>query len=136
VDADTVGAMNPAAEGLTFPAVSFEVTPERVGAFRAIFGQERGVPPTFLTAAEFSVLPTVVNDPRLELDFARVLHGSQDYEYRRPLREGERLTIRARIASVRQRGGSGFVTIVMDVIDAAGDPVAVCRSTMIERVSA
>jgi N-terminal half of MaoC dehydratase len=128
--------MNPAAEGLTFPEVTFEVAPERVAAFRAVFGQEQGVPPTFLTAAEFSVLPTVVNDPRLDLDFSRVLHGSQEYEYERPVREGERLTIRARIASIRQRAGSGFVTIVMDVSDEAGKPVAVCRSTMIERAPA
>jgi hypothetical protein len=128
--------MNPAAEGLTFPDVSFEVSPERVAAFRAVFGHERGVPPTFLTAAEFARLPDVVSDPRLDLDFARVLHGSQGYEYRRPLREGERLTIRARIASIRQRAGSGFVTIVMDVFDEAGDAVAVCRSTMIERAPA
>jgi acyl dehydratase len=125
--------MNPAAEGLTFPEVTFEAAQEGVAAFRAVFGQEQGVPPTFLTAAEFSVLPTVVNDPRLDLDFSRVLHGSQEYEYERPVREGERLTIRARIASIRQRAGSGFVTIVMDVSDEAGKPVAVCRSTMIER---
>jgi acyl dehydratase len=128
--------MNPAAEGLTFPEVTFGAASERVAAFRAVFGQEQGVPPTFLTAAEFSVLPTVVSDPRLDLDFSRVLHGSQEYEYERPVREGERLTIRARIASIRQRAGSGFVTIVMDVSDEAGKPVAVCRSTMIERAPA
>jgi N-terminal half of MaoC dehydratase len=128
--------MNPAAEGLTFPEVTFEAAPERVAAFRAVFGQEQGLPPTFLTAAEFSVLPTVVNDPHLDLDFSRVLHGSQEYEYERPVREGERLTIHARIASIRQRAGSGFVTIVMDVSDEAGKPVAVCRSTMIERAPA
>jgi acyl dehydratase len=125
--------MNPAAEGLTFPDVTFDVATERVAAFRAVFGQARGVPPTFLTAVEFTVLPTVVNDPRLDLDFTRVLHGSQEYEVERPLREGERLIIRARIASIRRRAGSGFVTIVMDVSDEAGERVAMCRSTMIER---
>jgi hypothetical protein len=128
--------MNPAAEGITYPDVEFSVSPERVAAFRAVFGQPSGVPPTFLTAAEFSVLPGLIGDPRLDLDYSRVVHGGQSYELARPLREGERLLVSARIESVRKRAGSGFLTIVMDVSDPRGGRVARCRSTLIERGSA
>ena len=89
-----------------------------------MFGQTEGVPPTFLTAAEFSVLPRVVSDPALGLDFSRVLHGGQSYELVRPLREGETLTVRARIDSVRIRAGTGFLMIVMDLVDEGGGEVA------------
>ena len=41
------------------------------------------MPPTFLTAAEFTVLPTIVADPRLDVDFTRVVHGSQEYTFAR-----------------------------------------------------
>ena len=75
------------------------------------------MPPTFLTAAEFSVLPRIVGEPRLGLDFARVLHGGQSYDLARPLREGETLVVRARIDSVRVRAGTGFLVIAMDVVD-------------------
>ena len=75
--------MNPAAEGTTYPDMPFIVAPERVAGFREVFGQGQGVPPTFLTAAEFTVLPTIVADPRLDVDFTRVVHGSQDYTFAR-----------------------------------------------------
>ena len=126
-------AVNPEAEGTVYPDATFVVDPDRVRAFRDVFGQVEGVPPTFLTAAEFSVLPQIVGDPRLGLDFARVLHGGQSYDLARPLREGETLVVRARIDSVRVRAGTGFLVIAMDVVDDAGAEIAHARSTMIER---
>jgi acyl dehydratase len=121
------------AEGTTYPDVAFFVDPQRVAAFRAVFGQLEGVPPTFVTAAEFLVLPTIVSDPAVGVDFTRVVHGTQEYTFSRPLREGETLTIRARIESIRSKGGSGFLTIVMDLVGAGGEPVCTARSQMIER---
>jgi acyl dehydratase len=125
--------MNPAAEGTVYPDVAFTVDPGRVAAFREVFGQAEGVPPTFVTAAEFTVFPHVIGDPALALDFTRVVHGSQEYAYERPLREGETLTIRARIESIKTKGGSGFLTVVMDLRDADGALVCTARSQMIER---
>ena len=46
--------MNPAAEGTTYPAVPFTIEPSRVAAFRTLFGIDEGVPPTFVTVAEFA----------------------------------------------------------------------------------
>ena len=132
----TVPAVNPEAEGTTYPAVEFVVEPGRVAAFRDVFGQGEGVPPTFLTAAEFAVFPQVLGDPALDLDFARVLHGGQSYELERPLREGETLTVHASIESIRVRGGAGFLVIAMRLDDETGAPVARTRSTMIEQASA
>ena len=129
-------AVNDGAEGTRYPDVEFVVTPERVAAFRDVFGHAEGVPPTFLTAAEFTALPQVVGDPGLALDFSRVLHGGQEYELMRPPREGETLTVRARIDSIRIRGGTGFLVIAMDMLDRAGELVARSRSTMIERTVA
>ena len=129
-------AVNPEAEGTTYPAIEFVVEPARVAAFRDVFGQAGGVPPTFLTAAEFAVFPQVLGDPALDLDFARVLHGGQSYELERPLREGETLTVRASIESVRVRGNTGFLVISMQLDDHTGAPVAHTRSTMIEQATA
>lgn len=127
--------MNPAAEGTTYDPVSFEITEERVRAFRDLFGGPPGVPPTILTTAEFSVFPQIIGDPDLALDFRRVVHGSQVYEYRRPLQVGETLTVEARIASIRQKGDNGFLTVEMTMKGADGAVAAIARSTMIERTS-
>ena len=124
--------MNPAAEGTVYPDVTFFVDPARVAAFRDVFGLGTGVPPTFVTAAEFSVLPDVLADPNLGVDFTRVVHGSQEYAFERPLREGETLTVRTRIASIRQKGGTGFLTIETELRDDDG-VVCVARSQMVER---
>lgn len=126
-------AVNPEAEGTVYPEVAFVVDPARVQAFRAVFGQADGVPPTFLTAAEFAAFPPIIGDPALDLDFTRVLHGGQEYELIRPLREGETLRVRPRIDSIRARAGTGFLVIAMDLFDATGEHVARTRSTMIER---
>jgi acyl dehydratase len=128
--------MNVSAAGKSYPDVTFTVDPARVNAFRGVFGEPAGVPATFVTAAEFTVLPTIVADPEVDLDFTRVLHGSQEYELRRPLVVGETLTVRTRIDSIRVRGGNGFLVIVTELIGADGERAGTARSTMIERGAA
>jgi len=126
--------MNPALEGKVYPAVPFTVDPERVERFRAAFGEERDiVPPTFVTAAEWAVFPGIIEDPGLELDFSRVVHAQQEYEWRRPLVVGETLTVRPRIASIREKGGHGFLTVETELVGADGAIVVIARATLIER---
>jgi acyl dehydratase len=128
--------LNPALEGKVYAPVSFVVDPERVGLFRAALGEEAGiVPPTFGTAAEFAVMPHIVGDPDLGLDFTRVVHGEQEYEWHRPFEIGETLSVRARIASIREKAGHAFLTIETEMRDAQGELVVVARATMIERGS-
>jgi MaoC dehydratase-like protein len=130
----SVHRVDAAAEGKRYPDVAFDVTAGRVERFRAVFpGGGSGVPPTFLTVAEFAVFPTIVSDPDLGLDFSRVIHGDQEYAWHRQPMVGERLVAQARIATIRQRGSLGFLTIETEVVDGAGEPVARCRATMIER---
>src|SRR5918999_1130597 len=93
--------MNPSVAGKSYPDATFTVDPARVGAFNTVFDDASGVPVTFVTAAEFTVLPTIVGDPELDLDFTRVLHGGQEYTFARALRSGETLTVRTRIDSIR-----------------------------------
>ncbi len=129
----SVRRVNQMAQGKTYGPVAFDVTEERVGAFHDLFDGPHGVPPTFLTAAEFTVLPLVIGDPELALDFRKVVHGSQEYEFHRPLRIGETVMIHARITSIRQKGGNGFLALEMQFNGADGETVAIARSTMIER---
>jgi hypothetical protein len=128
--------MNAAAAGKVYPEVAFSLDPARVAAFRDVFDQREGVPTTFVTAAEFTVISELVADPELDLDFTRVLHGSQEYEFRRPLREGEILSIRSKIESIRSLGGNTFLTLVWELIGPDGKGVCTGRLTLIERAEA
>jgi hypothetical protein len=125
--------VNPAVQGKAYPDVAFELDASRVRGFAELFGDPAAIPPTILTAAEFAVIPAIVADPELNLDFTRVVHGSQEYEVRRPLVVGERFTARARLASIRLRGDTGFLTIETELLGEDGSTAAVCRSLMIER---
>lgn len=125
--------MHADAEGITYPPARFAVDPARVRAFGDVFAQGAGVPPTFPAVAEFMILPQVFGDPRLGLDFIRVVHSSQEYTFERPLREGEDLLVQARIESAKVRGGTGFLTVVMELREPGGALVATARSRMIER---
>ena len=128
-------AVNAGLEGKKYPPVSFVADEERVRAFGlAVLAPEGlGVPPTFVTAAEFACFPAVIADPDLELDFSRVVHGEQEYAWERPLRLGETLSASCRIAAIRSKGSHGFLTLETTLRDAAGDVVVVGRATLVER---
>jgi acyl dehydratase len=126
--------MNPDLAGKTYAATRFEVTAERVAAFAAAVGNDgSSVPPTFATAPEIEALAQVIGDPDLGLDLTRVVHGEQEFEWRRPLAVGDSLTVTPTIASIRAKGGHGFITIETEMRDGVGELVVVSRNTMIVR---
>jgi acyl dehydratase len=128
--------MNAALEGKIYPDATFTVDEKRVALFREAVGESgRIVPPTFATAAEFAVMPFIVGDAELGLDFTRVVHAEQEYVWHRPFRMGEALTVRSRVASIRQKAGNGFLTIETEVRDEGGQLVVLARATMIERAA-
>ena len=131
--------MNVSLEGKTYPETTFTVDAERVERFRSAVGASGTggprVPITFVTAAEFSAFPAVVGDPELALDFSRVVHADQEYAFERPLRVGETLRVRSRIAQARARAGQAFLTIETELLDDAGAVVVVARATMLERAT-
>lgn len=127
--------MNGALEGKVYPEATFTVDERRVALFGEAVGEARPiVPPTFATVAEFAVFPSIVGDAELGLDFTRVVHAEQEYEWHRPFRIGEALRVLPRIASIRQKAGNGFLTIETEMRDQDGELVVLARATMIERV--
>jgi hypothetical protein len=134
--AGSVPAVNTAIEGKIYPEARFEVEAEHVAGFAASVGQTLpGVPPTFLTVAEFGVFGPIMDDPELDLDFPRVVHSDQEYVWHRPLVVGETLIVGSRIASIRERGGHGFLTIEVSLTGEDGDPVATTYATLLERAA-
>ncbi|MCL6520757.1 MAG: MaoC family dehydratase N-terminal domain-containing protein [Firmicutes bacterium] len=114
------------------------VDPEAVRRFAAALGDPRGeepgwVPPTFPIV--FALLQDPV--PGLSLDLRRVLHGEQSFTYARPLRRGEELEVRTRVAGVRQRQGSQGVLRFVDLEtigrEPGGDEVFRALSTLVLR---
>jgi len=87
-------------------------------------------PPTFPTTFRMTI-------PGLTFDLARVLHGAQEYRYERPLRAGDRVRCRLRVADVYQRTGRlgemTFLILAMDGTDESGSPIFTGTTTAILR---
>jgi len=87
-------------------------------------------PPTFPTTFRMTI-------PGVTFDLARVLHGAQEYRYKRPLRAGDRVRCRVRVADVYRRQGRlgemTFLILAMDGTDEAGSPLFTGTTTAILR---
>jgi acyl dehydratase len=95
-------------------------------------------PPTypiaFMTQAMAGGMETFLE---LGLNFMTLVHGAQEFEYVRPIRAGETLTLTGRVADVYEKPGSSgildFVVLETEARDAAGAPVFSSRNTLISR---
>jgi len=115
--------------GRTYPPVKFEIEPEHVAAFARSIGADpaAGVPPTF--AAVYSLgatAPQLFEDPEAAIDFAKLLHAEQEFEWTRHPEPGETVSSQGRIASDMRRRGIRFVSFETETKGNGGD--AICKS--------
>jgi len=115
--------------GRTYPAVKFEIKPERVEQFARAVGADPadGVPATFAAVYSLGVTaPQLFADEEAAVDFSLLLHAEQEFEWTRHPRPTETVTSVGRVASDTERRGMRFVTFETDTTGADGAPV--CRS--------
>ena len=125
---------------------SATVTAEHVAAFADALGDRtaryRGpdaiAPPTypiaFMIQAMSGGMETFLE---LGLDFMTLVHGEQEFEYRRPIKVGETLALVGRIGDIYEKAGSSgtldFVTLETEATDEAGETVFYSRNVLISR---
>ena len=123
---------------------SATVSAEHVAAFAGALGDTSPeyatvAPPTypiaFMTQAMSGGMETFLE---LGLNFMTLVHGEQEFEYVRPVRIGETLTLTGRIADIYEKtSGSGgvldFVVLETEGADAAGRPVFYSRNVLISK---
>jgi hypothetical protein len=115
--------------GRTYPAVPFEIGAERVAAFARAIGADpaAGVPPTFAAVyALGATAPQLFGDPEAAVDFAKLLHAEQEFEWERHPRSGESVVSQGHVASDVSRRGMRFVSFETETKGAGGEPI--CRS--------
>lgn len=115
--------------GRTYPPMPFEISAERVTAFARAIGADpaAGVPPTFAAVYALGVTaPQLFGDPDAAVDFAKLLHADQEFEWERHPRPGEKVVSQGRVASDVSRRGMRFVSFETETKNAAGETM--CRS--------
>jgi hypothetical protein len=116
-------------EGKTYPAVTSVIEPERVASFARAIGADPadGVPPTYAAVyALGATAPQLFSDEEAAVDFAKLLHADQEFEWERYPRSGESVTSQGRVVSDISRRGMRFLTFETHTTGEGGS--GVCRS--------
>jgi acyl dehydratase len=91
-------------------------------------------PPTFATIlfGKYS-LQSLVDDPKLGLNYERLVHGDMSFEYERPVCAGDQLTVITHIAQIDSRMGNDFLNIRAEIDTADGDRVVTAYAQLVIR---
>jgi acyl dehydratase len=98
-------------------------------------------PPTFLMTIAHWIGGLGETRSAVKLDYRRLLHGEQEFEYLRPIRAGDVLTFRSRTKDVFEKQGKRggrmlFIIGETEYRNQRGDVVAYTRNTAIETAGA
>ncbi len=92
-------------------------------------------PPTFATTLGFESKENVLDG--LDINFARLLHGEQEYEYHKPIMAGDVISFSTKITDITEKEGrSGAMDIITTETtghNQDGNKVFVGRSTVVIR---
>jgi hypothetical protein len=116
-------------EGKTYPPVISLIDPDRVASFARAIGADPadGVPPTYAAVyALGATAPQLFGDPDAAVDFAKLLHADQEFEWDRHPKPGETVASEGRGVSDISRRGMRFLTFETHTTGEGGS--AVCRS--------
>jgi acyl dehydratase len=75
----------------------------------------------------------LLSHPGAGIDFSRVVHGDQRFEYSRPVVAGDELVATLRVTKVQSLGGHSMVTSESAMTDTAGEHVVTAISTLVVR---
>jgi acyl dehydratase len=145
--------LNQSMKGREYQEIEIEVDRDRVAQFALAVGEDdprfleaeparaEGFPdqvtfPTFPTVLGILASAQIVVDSELGMDYSRVVHAEQAFEWRRPIVVGDRLRTTPRIADVYAKGPNEFLVIEAEIRDADGEVVCVARSTLLSRGTA
>src|SRR5205823_6033689 len=123
-------------EGKQYPPVTVEIEADNVAEFAWSIGADPhdGVPPTY--AAVYclgATAPQLFGDEEASVDFSRLLHAEQEFEWMRPARVGETVTSRGRVDSDASRRGMRFVSLETETNGADGQPICRSRALVVVR---
>ena len=109
---------------------------------RVFFDEGKALaPPTFLMTIAHWIGSLGETRSAVKLDYRRLLHGEQDFEYVKPIRPGDTLTFRSRTKDVFEKDGKRggkmlFVIGETEFTNQHGEVVAYMRNTAIETADA
>jgi acyl dehydratase len=131
-------------------AATYQVGREKIREFAEAIGDDNAVyrdpdaaraagypdlvaPPTFAMILVLRTQEELISDPKLGLDYRRMVHGSQSFTHHRPITAGDELAATLHVDGIRAMGGNDMLTVRCEITDSAGDPVTTARAMLVIR---
>lgn len=88
--------------------------------FDETFAQKFGhqtvcAPPTFPISVCMKAMEDSFHDPRLNMDYSRIVHSDQRFEYVRPIQVGDELVVRTVVEEIKALGNNDMATFRTEV---------------------
>ena len=90
-------------------------------------------PPMFAAVYCAPAIEPAILDPEVGIDFARMVHGAQEFDWHAPVVAGDEITTVAELAERSERGGLQFFTFTTVSRNQRGETVCEGRWTHIVR---
>jgi acyl dehydratase len=137
-------AVSTVAVGREFPPVTYAVGREKVREYAHAVGETDPVhldpeaaraaghadvvaPPMFAVVYSAPAVAHALFDPEVGIDFARMVHGGQEFVWGPPVVAGDEITTVAAVRSIAERDGKGFY--VFETRSENGRGERVCTGT-------
>ena len=104
-----------------------------VEAARAAGYDDVVAPPMFAVVYAGQALTPVLFDPALEINFAMLVHGSQEFRWERLVVAGDEISTAVLVRDISVRGGLGFYVFETESVNQRGETVCVGTWTNIIR---
>jgi acyl dehydratase len=98
-----------------------------LGAARAAGHRDLVAPPMFAVVYSAAALGPAILDPDVGIDFARMVHGGQEFVWGPLVVAGDEIETVASVVSIEERAGNGF--FVFETVSTNQDGDTVCRGT-------
>jgi len=136
--------------GKTYPGASYVVGREKIREYAHAVGEtnplhldvdaarEAGyddvvAPPMFTVVYSFPALWPAIFDPAIGIDFSRMVHGGQEFEWGPLVVAGDEITTTVSVAEVSERAGNGFYVFGTQSVNQRGEAVCAGRWSNIVR---
>jgi acyl dehydratase len=137
-------AVNTEAIGKMYPPFEYEVGKEKIGEYARAVGEENPVyfdraaakeagfrdvpaPPMFAVVYSTGSVAPGLFDPDVGINFAMMVHGSQEFEWGEPVCAGDVITTVTTVKDISEKGGMGFY--VFESVSTNQDGREVVRGT-------
>lgn len=130
--------------GKTYDPVDYEVGLEKIREYANAVGEANPIyrdrdaarasgfrdvvaPPMFCVVYSSPAVGPAVMDPEVEINFAKMVHGGQEFVWGEPVCAGDVITTTAKVSEITEKDGKGFY--VFESVSTNQDGAEVVRGT-------